>query len=488
MPAPGVVVTTAVRSGPAGTPRADSGQFFVIGLAERGPTVEPARLNSMGDYRRLFGERITYGSLFDSLALFFETGGAQAHVLRVVGPAATVGFVNGLDGAGVPLATVRIDAASAGSWSSQITVQFSLGTNGVGTRRVTVRLAGVVVEEYDSLTNVASIVTRFSRSPYVRFTDLGSATLAPNNMPTAAAPLTLSAGTDDRAAVTTTVLTAALEKLKIGLGDGAVAAPGYGETMHPALIAHARAHRRIALLSDTLGSTTQDLIDASLLMQNVAGAEFAGLFGPWVLVSDGVGGTRPVSPEGYVAAARNKAHEAVGPWLPAAGALSVSTYVVGLERDFSRADHDRLDAARVSPIRVVANQIRLYGWRSLSGADADYGSLAVGDLLNRIVTEAELALEPFVFRTIDGRGQIFPQIEGVLIGLLEPIRNAGGIYERVVDGQTLDVGYTVDVGPNLNTVDSLANNEVRAAIAARFSPNAAYITLTIVKVGLSAGV
>ena len=46
MAAPGVVVTTATRSGPTGTPRAQSGQYFVIGLAERGPVDVPVKVTS----------------------------------------------------------------------------------------------------------------------------------------------------------------------------------------------------------------------------------------------------------------------------------------------------------------------------------------------------------------------------------------------------------------------------------------------------------
>lgn len=486
MAAPGVVVTTAVRSGPAGTPRAQSGQLFVLGIAERGPTVEPAKLNSMADYQRLFGARVPFGTLYDSLSMYFETGGGVAHVLRAVGPAATVGELEVTDRAATPVPTIEVTAADPGAWSSRLTVSFLPGTN-PDSVLASVLLDGAVVESYDNLASIGDIVTRFSRSPYIRVADLGSATEAPDNLPATTVAEALSAGTDDRAAVNTSILTETLTRFKVGLGDGAVAAPGYGETMHGPLLEHARSHRRVAILAETFGSTVEDLVETSLGLAATSGAEYGGLFAPWLLVSDGAGGTRPVSPEGFVAAARSKAHETAGPWRPAAGELSISPYIVGLEREFTRAEHEVLDAARVNPIRLISNSIRLYGWRSLSGDEA-FTMLTVGDMLNRIVTEAEVRLEPFVFREIDGRGQVLPQIEGVLIGMLQPMADAGGLYERIVDGEVIDPGYTVGVGANINTLESLQRNEINAEIAGRFSPAAALIRLTVTKVGLMAGV
>lgn len=489
MAAPGVVVSTAVRSGPSGTPRAVSGQYFAVGITERGPVGVSKKINSLADYRRIYGERVTYGALYDDLATFFEAGGLQAHVLRVVGPAASKGTLSLLDGATpTPVATIKVDAENAGAWSTRLTVQVALGTDGAATRKVTIRLDGAIVEEYNNLTSVSEIVNRFANSPYVRLTDMASPTVAPNNLPAVLAATSLSAGTDDRTSVNATTVGNALSAFKIGLGDGAVAAPGYGSSMHTALLAHAKTHRRIAVLTGPRGATAGDLASLGQGLGTATGAEYGGLFGPWIQVSDGAGGLRTISPEGYVAGARSKAHEQAGPWQPAAGEGSISPYVLGTDVEFTVADGATLEAARVSPIRVVAGKLRLYGWRSLSSNETDYFSLTVGDTLNRLVTECEARLEPFVFRTIDGRGQLLSQMAGILIGVLEPIRSAGGIYERVVDGEVIDPGYSVNVSPDVNTVQSLANNEVRAAVAARLAPNAQTITLTIVKVGLAAAV
>jgi hypothetical protein len=490
MAAPGVKIQTAVRSGPTGTPRAMSGQYFPIGLAERGPTDKPVQINSMGDYKRWFGDRTSYGALFDDLTAYFEVGGTQAWVQRVVGAAATTGTLMLNDGAGAPAPTIKVDAASEGAWSSGVTVQVENGTNGNTGRKITIRLGGEIVQQADNLSSIAAIVSAFSGSPYVKMIDQGSVAAGALALPAVLAATALSAGTDDRASVNAARLEAKLPQFKIGLGDGAVAAPGYGQSMHAALIAHARTHRRIALLDAARGTSASALATLGLAQGATTGSQHAGLFGPHLIVSDGVGGTRVISPAGYVAGARCRGHDLYGPWQPAAGAGSLSDYIIGVDQEFDAADAEVLDSGRVSPIRLVGNRVRLYGWRSLSSNEVDYSSLTVQDTLNRLNTECESRLEPYVFRTVDGRGQLLAEMAGVLIGVLEPIRAAGGIFERVdaVSGEALDSGYSVDVSPQINTVESLARNEVRAQIAVRLAPNASLINLTIVKVGLAAAV
>lgn len=491
MAAPGVTVTTATRSGPSSVVLNPSGQYFVIGLAERGPIDVPMKINSLSDYKRIYGDRVTYGALYDDLAMFFETGGTQAWVLRATGAAATVGTITVNDGAGSPVPTLQFDAANPGSWSSRLTVKIENGTAGASTRKVTVLLDGAPVEVFNNLTSPADIAAKFAKSIYVKVTDLGSATVAPNNLPaTNGVGTPLTAGTDDRASVNTARITALLPLFKIGLGDGAISAPGYGTALHTALIAHAKDNRRIAILTGPKGASAGDLATLGISLGSNAGSEAAGLFGPWVQVGDGSGGVRTISPEGYVAGSRAKAHDNIGPWAAPAGDRAATGYILGLDADFSRADAETLDAARVSPIRLVQGRIRLYGWRSVSGNETDYAMLSVADLLNRLVTECEARLEPFVFQTIDGRGHLFSQMAGTLIGVLEPIRAKGGIFENIdpISNDVLDRGYTVAVDRNLNTPDTLARNEIRAQIAVRPSPTAALITLTIVKVGLQVAV
>src|SRR4051812_10080274 len=100
MPRPGVDVALLDTPG-AVSVESDTGTLFATGITERGPVV-PKLLTSLNDYVTVYGARVTYGIVYDSLDEFFREGGARAYIGRVVGPGATTGFLNLLDaGAGV---------------------------------------------------------------------------------------------------------------------------------------------------------------------------------------------------------------------------------------------------------------------------------------------------------------------------------------------------------------------------------------------------
>jgi hypothetical protein len=125
----------------------------------------------------------------------------------------------------------------------------------------------------------------------------------------------------------------------------------------------------------------------------------------------------------------------------------------------------------------------------LSPNEVDYALLTGRDVLNYLSVQAETVLEPFVFSTIDGRGQLLALIGGALIGLVEPMRALGGLYERVAaDGTRIDPGYRVDTGPSVNTPAVLAANTVKAVLSVRVSPVGSLVQITITKAALTADV
>lgn len=473
---PGVNVTTATRSGPVAANTAPSGQVFMVGLADRGTTTTYEKVQGIADFEAKFGPRVSYSHLYDNVATFFEEGGSVAYITRVVGPAATKGFVSVSDRATPAVQTVKFEAKSEGAWSDALSVVVDDLTGGLV--EFTVKEGTTTVERFTAST-VEGIVAAFADSAYIVATSLGSTTVAPNNMP-AEGTYDVTAGSDDRSSVNAAIYTGALSRFVMGLGDGAVAIPGIGSTVHSGIITHCVANRRIAILS----AGENESIASLKSIADGLNTEYAGLFAPWVQISTPTG-TRFTSPEGYVAAVRNRAHQEAGPWRAPAGQIAVARSVIGLKADYTRAQGDELDAAKVNAIRLINNTVRLYGWRSLSDDTANYALLNGRDLLNRLVFAAEDQLEQYVFQTIDGKGQLLSAINGTLVGILEPIRRAGGVFERFTEGGDLiDPGYLVETGSTVNTLANLANNEVKARVSVRISPSAALISVTIIKVGL----
>lgn len=470
---PGVNVTTATRTGPTAVVTAPSGQFFVAGQAERGSTTEATLLLGFADFEEYFGNRVTYSHLSDTVKTFFEEGGSKCYAVRVVGPSATKATVTLDDASSAD--TLVVTAENAGAWGADIDVVVT----GTTTKSIAIVYDGETKETFTG-TTIAEILESAAGSRWVTITSSGSVSVNP--LP-ANGTFSLVGGGDDRSNITATHYVNALEKFTINLGDGSVAIPGIGTTVHAGLIAHASANRRIALLDHSETATTANLITAA----DAVNSEYAGLFAPWVQIST-TSGSRFIPPVGYIAAVRNRAHVEAGPFRAAAGAIAVARFVTGLKYEYTRTEGDSLDAAKVNAIRIINNSVRNYGWRSLSDDTDNYSLLTGRDLLNRLVTESEKRLEQFVFQTVDGRGQLLSAINGTIVGIVEPYRQAGGLFEKFdADGNLVDPGYLVETGTTVNTLDNLANNEVKARLSVRISPSAALISVTIVKVGLLAG-
>lgn len=480
---PGVNVTTSVKNGPSTPLRAASGQAFFSGLAERGPSDSAVLIRGLADYESVFGRRPAYGYLYDTVKTFFDEGGEQAYVTRVVGPDATKGTIVLQDrSTPTPFNTLTFDAASAGAWSGDLKILVEQGSI-ADSVKISVALRGNIVEVQNNLTTPAQVVQKFSTSVFVDVTNMGSTATGVTALPQNGT-YTVTAGDDKRGAIQTENYIKSLENFTEGLGDGAVAIPGVGPAVHDGIVEHAKANRRIALLSHNDGATKIELAQTVTAVDDDA----AGLFTPWIQVNDGAGGIRNAPPEGFVAACRARAHDTVGPWRAPAGGIAIARNVLGLATEYTKQESESLDAARVSVIRRVAGTIRLYGWRSLSSDEQNYGFLSARDLLDRLVVESEKRLEAYVFAPIDAKNQLLSAINAELVGIVEPMRQAGGLYEQVdANGQQIDPGYLVETGNTVNSTQSLASNEVRARLSVRLSPTGALVSLDIVKVSLLSG-
>jgi hypothetical protein len=492
---PGVTVRTATRTGPVNAAVPEAGRYFTAGLLERGPSGVPTRIRSLAQLEAAFGGRVSYGSVYDDLRVFFEEGGSEAYVQRVTGPAATKGTLSLSDASAV--ATVAIDDIGPGPAGAANTVTVSNGTT-AGTYKLTIAGAtnatGAGTEVYDNLVTPADAVAATLSSRFVRARDLASATAPPatgvrgGNQPANIAATPLTAGTDDRASVTAAMMVTALDAFTADLGAGAVSLPGYpAASVAAGLKAHAKATNRLALSAPPIATTPAAAVTLAQGLVAPDG-EYLGFFYPWVRVP--VGATsKLISPEGYVAAVRARAHRDLGPYAAPAGERANARFILDTERRLTTAEANACDDAGCSAIRVIANTVRLYGWRSLSNDLSNYALLNGRDVLNTLAVEAAKRLEPYVFRTIDGKGQLLSEVAGTLKGLVDPMAQRGGLYARTdATGKPIDPGYGIDVGPNVNTDAVLNTNTIAAVLSLRVSPVGALIDLTIVKAGLTATV
>lgn len=480
---PGVVVTTAVRTGPTGAGVAPASTYFVCGTAERGPVAEARKVASLSDFEEVYGDYNSSYTLHQNVQTFFEEGGTSVYVGRVANASATAGLLTLNDGGATPSLTLA--AASPGSWSSDLAAEvlvdgstFAVRISYKGVQKYSTGYVGTAALAADKINNSAAAKI------YVTATALQpSAELA------AVSATTFSAGLVG-GAVTATEFVDGLDLFDSSFGAGAVAIPGQtSDDTYNGLIAHAKANNRIALLAIPQGNTVADAKSKAEEFQNVDGAEYAGFYYPFITIPGTGGISITMSPESYVAAKRSVAHNQIGPWQAGAGLLSRASFVTGVANAINKADGDSLDASRVNAIRVIQNSVRVYGARSASSDDANWRYITYRDMVNYIVVEAQTNLEDLVFSPIDGRGTVFGRTEARLIGILEPLRAAGGLFEAFdADGNQIDPGYAVDVTDALNPVTQLAEGLIKAKVGVRVSSVGDRIEVEVVKSNLTSSV
>lgn len=472
----GVEISTTIRSGPTNDGPV-SGRFQIAAITSTGPADRALLVRSIAEYESFYGARTAFGANgYDTARLFFEEGGSELIVSRVVGPAAAPDTLTLVDGSAAE--TLKITAVSPGSNNGALTAAVAADGSGV---KITIALDGVAM---DIITGAspAELVAGSANSALVRITDLGSPTVAPGNLPATIAATALTDGSDDRAAVTTEHVIAALG-LAGELGEGgAVAAPGYSVSMiGPDLIGYAKANRRIALLAPEVSVTADNLITAAESYVSGAG-DSAGLFYPHLVIPDG-SGTRTISPEGYVAAVRARANDQVGYWRKPFGDVAQLQWAIGTNVPVNTDLNNRLNDAKINGIVTTGTKVRLYGWASLS-ANPDMSALSDRDVLNNLGRELKNLLEPYVGEPIDGNGHLMGRVEGEVEGHVATIAEAGGFFALVRDGEEIDPGYQVEVSQTNNPLSSLAVNVLNVTVMVRLSPTADWIRVEIIKVPL----
>ena len=483
---PGVVVTTAVRTGPNAINVAPASTFFVVGISERGVTSTARLVTSLAEFEALYGGYVASGTLHQQVQTFFEEGGARAYIGRVVGDGATAGALT-INDATDTYSALTLNAANVGAWSSNVEVTVTAGTG--ANKILKLYYNDELIFNTGNIANAAAAATAINNSAAATIYVSATVNTASAQLETLATATPLTAGVAGTSPTAAQLVTG-LGLFDASLGSGAVAIPGqFSTTVYDGLLAHAITYSRIALLGFNPTATASEAITAAADYADVEGAEYLGFYFPHITMTGAAQTSITISPEGYVAAKRSIAHNTVGSWQAAAGVLSKASFVTGLSTTVDKTTGDSLDEAGVNALRVIQGGVRVYGARSVSSDTANFRYITARDTLNYIVTQAEERLEDLVFSTIDGRRSVFGQVEARLIGLLEPLRTAGGLYEAYdVDGNQIDPGYSVEVTDALNPVTQLANGTVRAKVGVRVSSVADRIEVEVVKSNLTSSV
>lgn len=488
---PGVVVTTAVRRGARNFANSSTTNFYVVGDAQRGPVQTLRTFTSLDQFEAVMGTYVAHAHLWQTAQTFFEEGGSTLHVVRVApASATTASYTLAATNAGTSAAALKIEALGPGAWgNSALKVKAPASGSDVD---IQLFVDGQLVASTGAVGTVQQAVTAITNSSafslYVKASALTSGQLS-HDIDAVPTLQDFAGGGNGTALPTAQQVSDELPKFIDSLGGGAVAAPGLASlTTHQALIAHANAYNRFAILStgDADQSPTSAAAAATAIAQAATeNTEHAAMFYPWVTIPYG-NGVLQVSPEGYVAGVRARVHSGTGQWQPYAGALSAGQFVNGVVTALGRSQNNDLDDGRVNAIRVVNGTVRIYGARSLSTDTDNFKYASIQETVNRIVIESQNVLEDLVFSPIDGRRSIYGRVKAALIGVMEPLRAADALFASTdATGLPVDSGYSIIVDDTINPLTQLATGVVKARIAFRMAGVSDTIQLEIVKSNLT---
>lgn len=470
MPRPGTDVALLETPGILST-ATDTGVWFVTGLTDRGPANTPKLIQSLSQFVTLFGDRQSYSVLYDCIEEYFREGGNKVYISRAVGPGATTGTKNLMDnGAAVSLV---VNAIGPGAWSSSYKVAVYSATSGYGLQILDAN--NNVVEDSGGLATQDAAVQWSLNSNYVSITKGVSA-----NNPQVAAASALSAGNDQRGAITDTEWQTALDKFTKDMGPGQVSAPGQtSTTRHSSLVSHAYANNRVALL-DLTDSAVVATLTGNIPTYSTS-TRFSAAFAPWLIIP-GISGSvnRTIPPSPLIAGLIAKNDGTIGSDAASAGKNGISNYAIDLSQiNWTDADRSTLNLAGVNLVRRMFGSIRNYGWRSLANPTTDPNWIDFGNarLFMDLVAELNMVGENFMFSNIDGQnGTTINQFHDALAGVLLDHYNQGDLF-----GDTPDQSFAVDTGPGVNTLQTIANLELHAVVQVRMTPFAEWVQIQIVK-------
>jgi phage tail sheath protein FI len=427
----------------------------------------------MTEFQLYFGTRQSYSLLWDALEIFFREGGSQAYVVRVAGASAVTATKTLMDGQGTPVASLRVDAKNPGVWGNSLNVAVVASGSD---RQIVITNGSVEVDRSPFFSDQATAVAWSLNSDWVNVVIPGGAS---TQLPAAASAAALTSGADDNAGITDNQRQAALAYFTRDLGPGQVSIPGNITTANlQALVAHARAYNRQALLDGTDTASRSTLVTQAEALQ---GDEYGAIFAPWVLIPGIVGNTsRTVPPSAVAAGLMARSDATQSPNVPAAGDNGRAKYAIGLSQvAWTDTDRQLLNDDNVNVFRQISGQVTLYGYRTLMNPNGDtsWQWLSNQRLRLKITAEAEKVAEGFLFDQIDGKGQKIAEFGGALSAVLLGYYNAGSLY-----GDTPSEAFSVDVGESVNTPTTLAAGELRAVLSMIMSPLAEVVKIEITKV------
>jgi hypothetical protein len=484
---PGVYVTASTSNPPRSSPT-DTGVAFLLAVTSRAPAL-PTALTDLGDYNANLNGRQAYSTGYDWCDEAFHEGASRIIVSSVYGPAAAKASINipGTSGTGIVLTAADLGDYANGA-AGGLTAEVANGPTGSSTRVIIIRRGGIEIFRTLEQTTNQALVDQFATFAEVTAALGGGSGLVP-----VMAVANFTGGTIDRTNILDAHWQAALDRIPRGMGPGNIAAPDWGATVaHPALLAHAAARNRFAVLDAVDTTSKATLLTTAAAQSGGVNASYGALVAPWVtipgLAPGSTGRAVPGSAMYCGCAARTDALDSANQ--APAGAFGVSRYATAVRATFSSDtvsgvnDQGDLNAAGVNLIIVDNGDVMLNGNRTLvspTGTDRNWLQASNARYRMSVIARAGQSGRPYLHRkvsktTIDG-------FHNVLEGMLLADYGNGDLFGDLDDDRPA-TAFNVNT-LSVNDAASIQAGQLNAALTVRPTRGAEMVNILITAVALT---
>jgi Bacteriophage tail sheath protein len=463
---PGLTVELA-RPAPLPPPlRTDVAGF--IGATRRGPIGTPVRVESLNDYRDVFGDLDPTAATSYAVRGYYENGGELAWIIRVAGAGTTATAewgVTDLD-ALLPVTAFQVIATSPGSWAEggQVTVWYR-SSSLAGQAEVDVRVV-IPGESVEVFTRIPAdkIAERLADSQLIRFVPV----LAPDGAATPPAgparrakmsELSLSRdpgappGAPSDAPPDVNDYLAAVQALADQPEVAIVATPDLGghltadddrRAVVSALLSTAASQLdRLVLLDVPAGPAGGTLAPAdalawakSALPEDQAERRAGAVYYPGLLVPDPLGGLtaplRILPPSGHVAGVISQLDRERGAYYTPANV--VLEEAVDLDPPLTEPEQEVVFGAALNLLRCAPGRgLQVWGGRTLDVTPSNVSYIAHRRLLHRLVRAVHQVADPLVF-DVNGPELRLSLVRSVTSVLLAAFQSGALAGDRPQDG------------------------------------------------------
>lgn len=287
-------------------------------------------------------------------------------------------------------------------------------------------------------------------------------------------------------------LTPALASFTDRFGPGQVSAIGYTVDATAAtaiaLWDHARLNNRVALVGVPTGTTTDAALNTYVDAIGDTSGGYGGVFAFDVVIpgAAGVVGASPrtMSPVPVIAALCARVDETGNPNQAAAGRWLPLQYATDLAEQLTKANQETALNAGVNYFANVYGVLENYGFQTpvAQSASTPFWQLNCSRTRMALVARAKEIGEQFMFRPIDGQGQLTGSLKGALDSMMLEFYGQGALY-----GQTPSEAFYVDTGSGVNTPATIAQGKLRAAAAVVLSLHAKAVEIELLSIPVGGG-